>query len=91
MNIRVLVASAIALAVAAPAANALSLINTDKTDYTVTVTPKGGKAADVAVKANATVDVDCKAGCQLALKGKTQDVDGKTAKMWIKAGQFSAK
>jgi hypothetical protein len=91
MNIRVLVASALALAIAAPAANALSLVNADKTDYKVTVTPKGGKAADVTVKASATVDIDCKAGCQLALNGKTQDVDAKTAKIWIKAGLFAAK
>jgi hypothetical protein len=91
MDIRVLVAGALALVFAAPAANALSVVNTDKVAYAVKVAPKGGKQMDLAVKASATADVDCKKGCQLSLGGKTWDVDGKTAKIWIKAGKFVAK
>lgn len=91
MNIRVLVASALALAIAAPAANALSVVNTDKAAYTIKVTPKGGKQMDVPVKANATATVDCKTGCKLSLNGKAQDVAAKTPTIWIKSGTFATK
>lgn len=37
MNIRVLMASLLALAIAAPAAKALSIVNSEKTDVTVKV------------------------------------------------------
>ena len=45
--------------------------------YTLKITPKTGKAIDLAVKAKATADVDCKDGCTVALNGKTQAFDGK--------------
>lgn len=89
MNIRVFVAGALALAVLAPAANALTIIDKDKTAYTVKVTPKGGKEMDLALKADSKADVDCKLGCQLSLNGKTQDVDGKLARIVIKGGKFA--
>ena len=88
MNIRVFVAGALALAVLAPAANALTIDNKDKTAYTLKVTPKGGKEMDLAVKGNASADVDCKMGCTLTLGGKTEPVDGKLAKIAIMAGKF---
>jgi hypothetical protein len=50
--------------------------------------PKGGKEIDVALKANANADVDCKAGCQLSLNGKTRDVDGTLTKITIQDGKF---
>lgn len=85
MNIRVLVASALALGVLATAANALSVVNQDDAAYTLKITPKTGKAIDFAIKAKATADVDCKDGCTIALNGKTQVFDGKTVKIMIKA------
>ena len=89
MNIRVLVASAAALAVLAPvAANALTIDNQDKTAYTLKVTPKGGKEMDLAVKAAASADVDCKMGCKIMLDGKVQKVGGTIAKIAIKDGKF---
>jgi hypothetical protein len=88
MNMRVFVASAIALAFVAPTANALTILDKDKTAYTVKVTPKGGKEADLAVKADSQADVDCKMGCQLSLNGKNQNVDGKLTKIVIKDGKF---
>ena len=91
MNIRIIAVSITALAIMATAANALSVVNTDNTAYTIKVTPKGGKAMNLALKPNASANVDCKAGCQLALNGKTQDVDGKAVKIWIKAGVFAVK
>ena len=88
MNIRVVAASVLALAVLAPAANALTIDNQDKTAYTLKVTPKGGKETDLAVKANSSATVDCKQGCTLTLGGKTEAVDGKLAKIAIKSGQL---
>ena len=88
MNIRVLVASAFALAILVPSANALTIMDKDKTVYTIKVTPTGGKEIDLAVKANASSDVDCKAGCQLSLNGKTQAVDSKLTKITIQDGKF---
>ena len=88
MNIRVLMAGALALAAITSSANALTIWDKDNTAYTVKVMPKGGKAIDVALKANASADVDCKAGCQLSLNGKTHDVDGTLAKITIQDGKF---
>ena len=88
MNIRVFVAGALALAVLAPAANALTIDNKDKAAYTLKVVPKGGKEMDLAVKANSSADVDCKMGCTLTLGGKTESVDGKLAKITITGGKF---
>ena len=65
---------ALALAIFAPSANALTIMDKDKIAYTVKVMPKDGKEIDLALKANASADVDCKAGCQLSLNGKTQAV-----------------
>ena len=89
MNIRVLMGCALALAVFAPPANALTIMDKDKTAYTVKVMPKGGKEIDLAVKASASTDVDCKLGCQLTLDGKVQNVDGKLATITIQDGKFA--
>lgn len=89
MSIRVFVASAFALAVLVPVANALTIDNKDKAAYTVKVTPKGGKEMDLAVKAASNTTVDCKMGCSLSLGGKTQSVDGKVAKIFIEGGKFA--
>ena len=40
------------------------------------------------MKASSNADVDCKMGCQLSLNGKTQDIDGKLAKITIQDGKF---
>ncbi len=84
MNIRVLVASAFALGVLATAANALTIVNEDNAPYTLKITAKAGKAIDLAVKAKATAEVDCKDGCTIALNGKSQEFDGKALKFMIK-------
>ncbi len=88
MNIRVFVASALALAVFATSASALTITNKDKAAYTVKVTPTGGKEMDLAVKADSNAQVDCKMGCQLSLNGKTQNVDGKLVTITIKDDKF---
>ena len=88
MNMRVLMASLLALAVTGTAANALSIVNSEKTDITVKVTPKGGKEADVAIKAGAAADVDCGKGCELMLGKEKKDVDGKVKTITVKDGKF---
>ncbi len=62
MNIRVFMASALALAAIASSANALTITAMDNVAYTVKVMPKGAKEIDLAIKANGSADVDCKAG-----------------------------
>ncbi len=89
MNTRVLMGCALALAIFAPSANALTIMDKDKAPYTVKVMPNGGKEIDVALKANATADVDCKAGCQLSLNGKTRNVDGTLTQITIQDGKFA--
>jgi hypothetical protein len=89
MNIRVLMGCALALAIFAPSANALTIMDKDKTAYTVKVMPKGGKEIDVALKANANADVDCKGGCQLSLNGKTRNVDATLTQITIQDGKFA--
>ena len=88
MNIRVFMASALALAAIASSANALTIMDKDKTAYTVKVMPKGGKEIDLAVKASASADVNCNTGCQLSLNGKTQNVDSKLTRITIQGGKF---
>jgi uncharacterized protein YraI len=88
MNMRVLMASLLALAIAAPAANALSIVNSETKDVTVKVTPTGGKEADVAIKAGATADVDCSKGCELMLGKEKLKVEAKAVTVTVKGGKF---
>ncbi len=89
MKTQVFVASLLALAVIAPAANAMTVQNLDTAAYKVMLTPTGGKATEVDIKANAKADVDCSKGCTLSIAGKTQTFDGKAALVKIKNGAFA--
>ena len=82
-------ATALGLAGLVTSANALTIQNTDKVPYTLKVTPTGGKAGDVTVKAHATADVDCKTGCAIILGKANTSVDAKTMKLVIKNGKLS--
>lgn len=88
MKTRVFMTALLALTVLAPAANALTIQNDDKAPYTLKVTPKGGKATDLKIKASASADVDCKAGCTIELGKDTKTVDAKTMKLMIKGGKL---
>jgi hypothetical protein len=88
MKTQVFVASLLALAVIAPAANAMTVQNLDKTAYKLMLTPTGGRAKELDVKANAKTDVDCAKGCTISLDGKTQTFDGKAALVKIKNGKL---
>jgi hypothetical protein len=86
---QVFAASLLALAAIAPAANAMTVQNLDKMAYRLMLTPTGGKAMEVDVKANAKADVDCAKGCTISFDGKTQTCDGKAALVKIKDGKFA--
>ena len=88
MKTRVLVASLVALAIAIPAANALTIVNGEKSDVTIKVFPKGGKEISLAIKAGDKADVDCKMGCKLELGKVKEAVDGKLATITVKDGKF---
>lgn len=88
MKTPLILAAALAAFVAVPAANALTVYNTDKATRTVTYMPKHGKLRHVALRRNHWTRFDCAKGCELAL-GKHKAMFGaKTAKVWIKSGRF---
>jgi hypothetical protein len=88
MNMRMLVAGALALAVTGTAANALTIVNKDQVPYTLKIVPKGGTESDLALKAASKSQFDCKATCQITLGAKTEEVDGKLARLVIRSGSF---
>jgi hypothetical protein len=88
MRTSVLIASALALTMLAPVANALTVINQDKTVYTLTVHPTGGKMQEVKLKASGKVNASCSKGCELSFMNEKASYDGKVAKVWIKGGKF---
>ena len=88
MRAHVLVAAALALAATVTSANALSIVNTDKTNHAVMATPAGGKAHELVIKARHTANVDCAKGCELKLGVAKTHFDGKIHKIWIKGGKF---
>jgi hypothetical protein len=89
MKNNIFILSLLALVAVVPAANALTVQNLDKAAHTVNITPTGGKAYDLAVKASDKADIDCSKGCTLALNGKTETVDAKAKLVKIEAGAFA--
>lgn len=90
MKTNVLVAGALALAASFGVANALTINNMDKTDHKVMVTPKGGKAIEIDVKAGAKADADCAKGGQLSIGAVKWQCTGKAKSVEIKDGKFVA-
>ena len=88
MKSSLIIAAALAALVAVPAANALTVYNTDKTTRTVTVMPKHGKAQHVAIRHNHWSKFDCSKGCELSLGKHKAMYNAKTSKVWIKSGKF---
>lgn len=89
MKTRILMASAIALASIVTVANALTITNHDKSAYTVTVMPVGGKTEMMSVAADKSVTVDCAKGCTLKVNGHEAKYNAKAASVIIKNGKFS--
>ena len=67
MRTHFLIVAALALSATVTSANALTLVNSDKVSHAVIVTPQGGKAHRLVIKANRVVSYDCAKGCELKL------------------------
>jgi hypothetical protein len=90
MRTHLLIAAALALSATVTSANALTLVNSDKVSHAVMVTPHGGKAHRLVIKANHAGSYDCAKGCELRLGSHKAHFDAKTQKIWIKDGKFVA-
>lgn len=88
MRSHLLVAAALALAATVTSANALSIVNTDKTSHTFMLTPAGGKAAKVVLKASASGTYDCSKGCEVRMGALKSNYDASVQKLEIKGGKF---
>jgi len=88
MNIRFAAAIVLGLAAAIPAANAMTVINSDKSEHKLTVLPKGAMAIHVDLKAKQSTSVACAKGCELQLGKIKASYDSKTPKVWIKNSKF---
>jgi hypothetical protein len=90
MRTHLLIAAALALAATVTSANALTVVNSDKTSHVVMVTPEGGKAHKIIIKASHSAKYDCAKGCELRLGARKAHYDAKIQKIQIKAGKFVA-
>lgn len=88
MRTHLLIAAALALSATVTSANALTVVNADKTSHAVMVTPEGGKIHKIVIKANHSGRFDCAKGCELRLGPEKAHYDAKIQKIWIKSGKF---
>lgn len=90
MRTHILIAAALALAATVTSANALTVVNSDKTSHAVMVTPQGGKVHKLIIKASRSASYDCAKGCELRLGAEKAHYDAKVQKIMIKGGKFTA-
>lgn len=88
MRTHLLIAAALALSATVTSANALTVVNADKTSHAVSVKPEGGKAHKFVIRANQSGRYDCNKGCELRLGAQKAHYDAKIQKIWIKSGKF---
>jgi predicted porin len=88
MKSPIILAAALAALVAVPAANALTVYNSDKETRTFAFMPKHGKHQHIALKRNHWTKVNCSKGCELSLGKSKAMFNAKTEKVWIKGGKF---
>lgn len=88
MNIRILALAGLALAASISAASAMTVTNNDKTSHTFMLTPDGGKAEKVVLKASATGTYDCSKGCEVRMGALKAKYDAGVEKLSIKDGKF---
>ncbi|MGE0006550.1 MAG: hypothetical protein AB7S92_13270 [Parvibaculaceae bacterium] len=88
MRTHLLIAAALALSASVTSANALTVVNSDKVTRAVMVTPQGGKAHRLVIKASHTGHYDCAKGCDLRLGAQKAHFGGKVEKIWIKGGKL---
>jgi hypothetical protein len=90
MRTHLLIAAALALAATVTSANALTVVNSDKTSHAVMVTPQGGKVHKLIIKASRSASYNCAKGCELRLGAEKAHYDAKIHKIMIKGGKFIA-
>jgi hypothetical protein len=90
MRTHLLIAAALALAATVSSANALTVVNADKTSHAVMVTPQGGKAKKFVIKGSHSANYKCAKGCDLQLGADKAHYDSKIQKIWIRAGRFAS-
>jgi len=90
MGTHILIAAALALAATVTSANALTVVNADKTSHAVMVTPQGGKVHKLIIKASRSASYNCAKGCELRLGAEKAHYDAKIHKIMIKGGKFTA-
>lgn len=88
MIVRILLATSLAAGMLVPAANALTLTNSDKAIRMITVMPNGGRMQHITLKGHHSASVNCVKGCELATGKQKASFDAKTMKVWIKKGKF---
>ena len=88
MNMRILAFAGLALAASITSASALTVTNADKTSHTFMLTPAGGKAEKVVLKANASGNYDCAKGCEVRMGALKSSYDASVQKVEIKGGKF---
>jgi hypothetical protein len=89
MIVRTLIAAVIAAPVFALAANAVTIVNSDRVPHHVAYVPTGGKAIKLTLKARQSKKLDCNAGGALTLGQATVACNVKSDKITIKNGKFS--
>ena len=90
MRTHLLIAAALALAATVSSANALTVVNADKTSHAVMVTPQGGKAHKYVIKGSHSATYKCAKGCDLMLGADKAHYDAKVHKIWIRSGKFAS-
>lgn len=88
MIIRSLLAAGVAAGLMVSAANAVTIVNTDKTRETFVYVPKGGKAHHYSLAANHHIKLACSSGGTLMLGKSTEACTAKTTEIKIKSGKF---
>jgi hypothetical protein len=88
MNMRILALTGLALAASITSASALTVTNADKTSHTFMLTPMGGKAAKVVLKASTSGTYDCSKGCEVRMGALKSNYDASVQKVEIKGGKF---
>lgn len=88
MNMRILALTGLALAASIASASAMTVTNADKTSHTFMLTPMGGKAEKVVLKASATGTYDCSKGCEVRMGALKSSYDKGVQKLEIKGGKF---
>ncbi len=88
MIVRTLIAAGLAAGLAVTAANAMTVVNSDKTGHEFSFTPKNGKLHRYTLAGHHHRTIDCRSGGTVALGKSVQSCDAKTARIFIKSGKF---